>query len=127
VNVWEEPEDSDKNIRYDIRDETLTQLLLRRAVPAKEGSRSLEIRCASLNKLVERLTYADYNVDDKVFMRIFLATFESFTTPQILFKKLRQRFAVPKQCSKIVEQQIQTRVCTVMKVRGLIVNVHSIV
>lgn len=91
-------------------------MLLRRAVPAKEGSRSLEIRCASLNKLVERLTYADYCVDDKVFMRIFLATFESFTTPQILFKKLRQRFAVPKQYSKIIEQQIQTRVCTVMKV-----------
>jgi len=117
LNIWDEPEDSDKNIRYDTRDETLNQLLLKRVVPTREGSRSLEIRCATLNKLVERLTYADYSVDDKVFMRIFLATFESFTTPKVLFKKLRQRFSVPSgKFSRIVEQQIQTRVCTVMKV-----------
>jgi glycine hydroxymethyltransferase/Rap guanine nucleotide exchange factor 1 len=77
----------------------------------------LEIQCATLNKLVERLTFPDYNADDKVYMKVFIATYEDFTSPQRLLKKLVQRFRVPEgKMNKESMEQIQSRVCSVIKV-----------
>jgi hypothetical protein len=83
----------------------------------QKGAHGLEIQCATLNKLVERLTFPDYNAEDKVFMKIFIATYEDFTSPQKLLKKLTQRFRVPKKkMDAEAMQQIQSRVCSVLKV-----------
>jgi hypothetical protein len=54
-------------------------------------------------------------------MKVFIATYEDFTSPQRLLKKLIQRFQVPEgKMSKESMEQIQSRVCSVIKV--LLVN-----
>lgn len=51
------------------------------------------VRAASLNKLIEILTNEK---NDMNFCRAFLATYRSFTVPEVLLEKLIQRFHVPK-------------------------------
>ena len=51
------------------------------------------VRAGSLNKLIEFLT--SVNEFDLQFVKAFLMTFESFTTVEMLFIKLMQRFRVP--------------------------------
>ena len=54
---------------------------------------SRNIKCATLNKLVERVTHEKY-VDLNT-RYVFLLTYHSFTTPRELLAKLRSRFHVP--------------------------------
>jgi son of sevenless-like protein len=54
----------------------------------------LDIKAASLNKLVERVT-AEKN-QDMNFIGAFLMTYQSFTQPERLLAKLIQRYNVPK-------------------------------
>jgi hypothetical protein len=116
INIWDEPQDSNANIRFDSKNDIYILSPGRPTVLTRQGGRGLEIQCATLNKLVERLTYPDYNADDKIYMKIFLATYEDFTSPQRLLKKLVQRFRVPKdKMSSEAMQQIQSRVCSVIK------------
>eukprot|EP01098_Paradermamoeba_levis_P016727 TRINITY_DN9231_c0_g1_i1.p1 TRINITY_DN9231_c0_g1~~TRINITY_DN9231_c0_g1_i1.p1 ORF type:complete len:652 (-),score=199.83 TRINITY_DN9231_c0_g1_i1:128-2083(-) len=97
VNIWEEPEVN--NIAYD---------------------NNKDIKAASLNKLVERLT-SEKNLDLN-YVKTFLMTYQSFTTPEKLLSKLIQRYHVPQQ-EGISEQEwkntivmpIQLRVCNVIK------------
>lgn len=71
VNIWDEPS---YNIIYEEDD-------------------SNSIMHASLNKLIENLTPSK-NVDLS-FVQTFLTTYTLFTTPDLLFKKLKQRYNYP--------------------------------
>jgi len=51
------------------------------------------IKYASLNHLVTLLTHCSYY--DPNFLKIFFWTFHSFTTPEVLFKKLWFRYTIP--------------------------------
>ncbi|KAL9654235.1 hypothetical protein ABK040_010267 [Willaertia magna] len=59
-----------------------------------EFSETGELKGATLNKLVEKLT-EPYTADGK-FTTNFLITYRSFTVPEILLKKLLERYQVPK-------------------------------
>ncbi|KAJ3436490.1 ras guanine nucleotide exchange factor i-related [Anaeramoeba flamelloides] len=98
-SIWEE--DSSENIIY--VDNKLEEV-------GEEGSK--EIRAASLNKLVQLLTHeTDPNV---LYLKTFLMTYQSFTTPKILFYKLTERYNIPtekeEQYAK-TKQMIKLRVC----------------
>lgn len=84
VNTFIEinPDDVRRNIWDEIRDETVDNI---EYSPGAEK----KIRGASLNKLVEILTSDE--AEDK-FLKTFLVTYRSFTTPEILLKKLFERF-----------------------------------
>eukprot|EP00002_Diphylleia_rotans_P028254 TRINITY_DN5700_c0_g2_i1.p1 TRINITY_DN5700_c0_g2~~TRINITY_DN5700_c0_g2_i1.p1 ORF type:complete len:1097 (-),score=216.38 TRINITY_DN5700_c0_g2_i1:583-3873(-) len=105
VNIWDEGPDSRENIIFNTG-------------PDGEG-----VKAATLNKLVERLV--PHQISDLKYMKTFITTYRSFTTPDILFRKLVQRFHVP--ISKLppsvsLEEYrityigpIQIRVCNVLK------------
>lgn len=67
--------------------------------PEKPGENILfikgtdEMRAASLNKLVERLT--PRSNQDLKYVKTFLVTYRSFTTPEVLLMKMLERFDVP--------------------------------
>ncbi|KAG2377790.1 hypothetical protein C9374_008875 [Naegleria lovaniensis] len=61
-----------------------------------------ELKSASLNKLIERLTNPD---TDARFIQCFLVTYRSFTVPEILLHKLCQRYRVPK-CPKHISPEV---------------------
>ena len=52
-----------------------------------------ELRCATLNGLVRRLTH--HSIREAHFLDAFLLTYRSFTTPLELLALLKSRFAVP--------------------------------
>ncbi|KAL9657697.1 hypothetical protein ABK040_005050 [Willaertia magna] len=62
-----------------------------------EFSETGELKGATLNKLIEQLT-EPYTADGK-FTTNFLITYRSFTVPEILLKKLLERYQVPKRPS----------------------------
>ncbi|KAJ6248620.1 ras guanine nucleotide exchange factor i-related [Anaeramoeba flamelloides] len=84
-----------------------------------EHSKTNEVKAATLNKLVELLTH-ETNQNIK-YMKTFLMTYQSFTTPAKLFSRLMQRYHVPitqgitEEEYKIKKQCIQLRVCNVLK------------
>lgn len=82
---------------------------------AGAGSLSRVVRAASLNKLVELLTSDEEH--DPRFIPMLLTTYRSFTTPQRLLKKLRERYNVPSSAGLPMErvERIQFRVCVVLK------------
>lgn len=72
-----------------------------------------EIEAFSLNELVRQLTFSDdYDVR---FVKCFLCTYQSFTTPEILMNKLIERFRVPAEVPEDKKILIQMRICTVLK------------
>ena len=83
-----------------------------------------EIKAATLNQLILKLT-TDDSKDSSLhlkFLKTFLLTYRSFTTPEILLEKLMQRYAVPipegvnmPDFLKNVQQPIRLRVCNVIK------------
>jgi hypothetical protein len=75
---------------------------------AKKG-----VRAANLNKLVQELT-STVNYDTS-FVQTFVATYQSFTTPDDLFKKLMERYDVPSGMDAKLRQQIRLRVAIVVK------------
>jgi len=106
VNIWDEPSDDSTNIVKD----------------REEGSDRMIIVSATLNKLVQHLTSEKEKVHDVSFMRTFLYTYQSFTSPEMLLKKLIQRYHVPlpkgvqeDKFKTELQQPIRTRVCNVMK------------
>lgn len=78
VNIWLEPDQG--------------TLVFDTTVPVEEGEQ-VPIRAASLNKLIEKLT--DETAVDLSFIPTFLLTYRSFTTPDRLLEKLKERFDVP--------------------------------
>lgn len=58
-----------------------------------EGSDSAveQVKAGTLNKLVERLTSAKGH--DYMYVKTFLLTYQSFTTPTMFFQKLEERYA----------------------------------
>ncbi|EFC39846.1 aimless RasGEF-like protein [Naegleria gruberi] len=65
-----------------------------------------DLRGATLNKLIEKLTST--SADGK-FIQCFLVTYRSFTVPEILLQKLCQRYRVPKSIPESEKVQIQLR------------------
>ena len=74
VNIWEPASENDLRFRM-VNNKTVVQ-------------------GGTLNKLIEHLT-AETQVDIR-FMQTFLLTYQSFTTPEKLLRKLIQRYQVPK-------------------------------
>ena len=64
-----------------------------------------ELKGATLNKLVEKLTGADA---DSKFVQCFLITYRSFTVPEILLQKLCQRYRTPKSTPNDLQIQLRT-------------------
>mmetsp|Transcript_17426 Transcript_17426/g.44379 ORF Transcript_17426/g.44379 Transcript_17426/m.44379 type:complete len:1036 (-) Transcript_17426:126-3233(-) len=96
VNIWKEKSGAKKD-QYSWADEK----------PAK-------VNIGTLNKLVEALT-SDVKLDPK-FMKTFIVTHRSFTTPWRLFEKLLQRYAVPANTvGEARAKAIQMRVCVTLK------------
>ena len=106
-NIWEEPADSPANITF-----------------ASEGEGV--VAAASLNKLIERLTTAEdasESTNYLDFMKTFILTYQSFTTPTDLLKKLIERYHVPRQKDKGIpfldfdkfRLKVQFRVCNVIQ------------
>eukprot|EP01156_Anaeramoeba_ignava_P002039 Anaeramoba_ignava/a217381_69.p1 GENE.a217381_69~~a217381_69.p1 ORF type:complete len:764 (-),score=277.08 a217381_69:108-2399(-) len=97
VYIWDEPQNT--NIIYKEKED--------------------QIKAASLNKLVERLT--DEKEHHLQYFETFLMTYQSFTTPKMLLRKLIQRWHVPKSKNMADEifrpkkRSIQLRVCNVIK------------
>eukprot|EP00004_Rigifila_ramosa_P007499 TRINITY_DN1849_c0_g1_i3.p1 TRINITY_DN1849_c0_g1~~TRINITY_DN1849_c0_g1_i3.p1 ORF type:complete len:1081 (+),score=249.42 TRINITY_DN1849_c0_g1_i3:2-3244(+) len=105
VNIYDEPPDVDNIV-----------------LEKREGKEDF-VRSGSLNVLVERLT-SNQHVDLH-FMKTFITTYRSFTTPHHLFEKLLQRYDVPTpklppnvSVQEFVQKHtlpIRLRVCNVMK------------
>ncbi|KAJ3445578.1 ras guanine nucleotide exchange factor i-related [Anaeramoeba flamelloides] len=99
IDIWDEPPDSDNNVCY-----------------IEENNKKI-LKAATLNKLIENLT--NEKKSDTDFMKIFLMTCQSFTTPRKLLRKLLQRYNVPRgnlTLEKYQEkkQKIQIKVCNVL-------------
>jgi len=58
-----------------------------------DAAESPDIKCATLDKLIERVTY--HSTYDNSYLYAFLLTYRSFTTPQELLEKLIQRYNIP--------------------------------
>ena len=89
----------------------------------KEEDKKLQIKAGTLNQLLMRLT--DEKRHDLNFLKTFITTFQSFTTTELFFQKLAERYNVPHdKHSDIPEEQwkhtivlpIQLRVFNVIKI-----------
>eukprot|EP00011_Vannellida_sp_DIVA3-517-6-12_P012909 CAMPEP_0114606058 /NCGR_PEP_ID=MMETSP0168-20121206/1369_1 /TAXON_ID=95228 ORGANISM="Vannella sp., Strain DIVA3 517/6/12" /NCGR_SAMPLE_ID=MMETSP0168 /ASSEMBLY_ACC=CAM_ASM_000044 /LENGTH=1173 /DNA_ID=CAMNT_0001816917 /DNA_START=278 /DNA_END=3796 /DNA_ORIENTATION=- len=78
--------------------------------PAK--SKGSKVKLGTLNQLVSYLT-SDEKIDN-AFLRTFVCTYRSFSTPVQLLEKLQERFAVPDTLAAR-EKAIQLRVCVTLK------------
>eukprot|EP01113_Clastostelium_recurvatum_P022051 TRINITY_DN2622_c0_g1_i4.p1 TRINITY_DN2622_c0_g1~~TRINITY_DN2622_c0_g1_i4.p1 ORF type:complete len:1359 (+),score=409.19 TRINITY_DN2622_c0_g1_i4:97-4173(+) len=87
---WTETPDTEEYIIMMASEESDTN-----APPAPDGENQ-SIKAATLNKLIERLT-SENNHDIKL-QKTFITTYRSFTTPEVLFRRLLQRYniVVPK-------------------------------
>ncbi|KAF2068693.1 hypothetical protein CYY_009983, partial [Polysphondylium violaceum] len=102
INVWEEGEDTTRNIRK------------------TEADGKLTIKAATLNKLIHYLAPEKEKKHDVNLMKAFLYTHTSFTTSENLLKKLIQRYSVPNNNNDPVYKRevvdpIRSRVCGVLK------------
>jgi hypothetical protein len=75
VHHWDEEPESDQNISYASEELAKGQKL---------------VTAGTLNKLVEKMAAED-GEHDWDFVKTFLLTYQSFTTPQVLLKKLIER------------------------------------
>eukprot|EP00026_Physarum_polycephalum_P002180 Phypoly_transcript_02185.p1 GENE.Phypoly_transcript_02185~~Phypoly_transcript_02185.p1 ORF type:complete len:940 (-),score=130.13 Phypoly_transcript_02185:39-2858(-) len=106
IDIWLEPEDTRKNI-----------------VRTTDESGKPVIRAANLNKLVQALTYDRDKAPDPHYLKMFFYTYQSFTSPQMLLKKLIQKYHVRVEKGVVVDDKfkaeviepVQTRVCRVLK------------
>lgn len=72
-----------------------------------------EVLSGSINSLVIYLTHEDEH--DLDYTRTFLYTYRSFTTPDTLLKKLKERMQVPEDLDEVVKQKIKQRVIIAFK------------
>lgn len=98
INIWDEVNlNTEDHIKFTFDKEKGIQVL--------QG--------ATLNKLLERLTGEKEH--DLLFMKIFILTYQSFTTPHIFLLKLIQRYNVPANTEEQTKKTIQLRVGNVLK------------
>ena len=98
INIWEEVTlNTEEHIKF-VND-------------TKGGG--LVLQGATLNKLLERLTGEKEH--DLLFMKIFILTYQSFTTPHMFLFKLIQRYNVPSNLDDVTKKTIQLRVGNVLK------------
>lgn len=106
VDIWDEKEDSRMNI-----------------VRGKDENGKSVIKAANLNKLVQVLTLDREKAPDAVYLKTFFYTYQSFTSPEMLLKKLIEKYHVPLQKGGTADERyktevvepVQTRVCRVLK------------
>ncbi|KAL7750810.1 hypothetical protein RI367_003767 [Sorochytrium milnesiophthora] len=110
-NIWEDAEDVPACIQYE--SSTLPQ----------DAKGSTRVAAANLNKLVQKLTiacaadFAEYTS----FVQTFLLTYHSFTDPETLFKKIKERYCIPRWAADSFANYqkervtVQSRVCNVLK------------
>lgn len=100
INIWEEK----------TNDGTLIWV-----AEENEKATTKQVKTGSLNKLVQSLT-SDKNLN-QTFLKSFIATYRSFTTPWALLSKLIERYNVPPNTISDSKraQQIQLRVAIVVK------------
>lgn len=91
----------------------------------EESDQAMEIKCATLDKLIERVTY--HKNYDNAYLYAFLLTYRSFTTPHELMDKLIARYNLPPPNAKTITkseftkwqeevlQQVRLRVTQVIK------------
>eukprot|EP01117_Protostelium_nocturnum_P007328 TRINITY_DN2622_c0_g1_i1.p1 TRINITY_DN2622_c0_g1~~TRINITY_DN2622_c0_g1_i1.p1 ORF type:complete len:1183 (-),score=324.64 TRINITY_DN2622_c0_g1_i1:2249-5797(-) len=76
-----------------------------------------EVMGGTLNQIINFLTYES---TEQNFLKTFIITYQSFTTPYTLLEKLEQRYrGPPKDCPPIDNQmllKIKMRVCVVLKI-----------
>lgn len=130
VDIWEEEAENSSNLRRgsfqvtsaaakDARDAASPLVAPLHSAAAtggkkEESKENNKIMAGSLNKLVEALT-SDTQYDNR-FLKTFITTYQSFTTPAKLFDKLLQRYNVRTDrvdASRV--KAIQLRVCVVLK------------
>ena len=90
-SVWEEPVNDKRRVDY------------------SNG----KLKKGTLNSLILHLTSAEFQ--DIHFMKTFITTYRSFTTPIIFLKKLIQRYRVPSHYSSEHQLNIQLRICNILK------------
>eukprot|EP01132_Coremiostelium_polycephalum_P007586 gene7586-9327_t len=94
-NIWDEPADSPETINF-----------------SKENVD--EILSISLNKMIEKITNPDFQ-DVNNMKAIFLLTFRSIITPEILLNKLVERHTIPTSVDKERGRQIQKKTRLLLK------------
>jgi len=90
-------------------------------MPGRGVQKPAELKGGTLNKLVERLTFP--GGVEPTFLNAFLLTYRSFTTPTILLKLLRSRFAVPLPHNVTDAELALFHTCVVKPVRLRVINV----
>ena len=80
-----------------------------------------ELRCATLNGLVRRLTH--HSIREAHFLDAFLLTYRSFTTPLELLALLKSRFAVPMPHGLVPAERLRYQRMIVEPIRHRVVNV----
>ncbi|EFC43246.1 hypothetical protein NAEGRDRAFT_50007 [Naegleria gruberi] len=91
----------------------------------EESDQAMEIKCATLDKLIERVTF--YKNYDNAYLYAFLLTYRSFTSPHDLMDRLFSRYNLPPPNPKTITknefakwqeevlQQVRLRVTQVIK------------
>jgi hypothetical protein len=69
----------------------------------EESGSTSQIKCATLDKLIERVTY--HSNYDNAYLYAFLLTYRSFTTPHELMDKLVNRYNIPPPKKDISKQE----------------------
>ncbi|KAJ3437416.1 ras guanine nucleotide exchange factor i-related [Anaeramoeba flamelloides] len=117
INVLDDDEDDDDDLSS-IWDDDKGDIVFVDNSNEKNIS-TKKVKAGSLNKLVEWLTHE--NFQNLTFLKTFLMTYQSFTSPKTLLTKLFQRYHVPKR-NELNEDDfikkkkcIQIRVCNVIK------------
>ncbi|KAJ3424532.1 ras guanine nucleotide exchange factor i-related [Anaeramoeba flamelloides] len=108
-----EQEDDDEDELTSIWDDEEENNIIYSEIKEKENT---EIIAASLNKLVTLLTHEDQR--NVTYIKTFLMTYQSFTTPKKLLTKLIQRFNIPSEKEEIYKGRkkiIRLRVCNFLK------------
>lgn len=70
------------------------------------------MKCATLNKLIIKLSGVHYDLS---FSKAFMTTYQSFTTPEVVLKKLVQRFNVPEDKVGDVNRVVKLRTFNALK------------
>lgn len=101
VNIWDEKEGDPERVIFE------------KEVDKSSGLNY--IRAGTLNQLLIRLTHEKSS--DMNFLKAFINTYRSFTTPETLLNKLLQRFAVPPTYRQDLSEEQRNKIQQVIQVR----------